>query len=214
MTKQPSVLYIVRHGLTKWNVEGRIQGQLDSPLTDDGRQQATKLAHELATIDFTAIYASDLPRAYETAQILAQNRELIINASEHLRERSFGSVDGKLRTDVQHYYDRFAMLEKSVSPQDRMKLRIVEDAENDEELFTRTAAFLREIAEKHAGETVLVVTHGAVMRTFLKCIGYATFEQLKTHSVGNTAYLKVLGDGDNFKVLETKGVTLSEPANQ
>jgi len=62
----------IRHGETDWNVDGRIQGQLDIPLNDTGRWQASRLAGAVADERFAAIYASDLRRAWDTAQAVAR----------------------------------------------------------------------------------------------------------------------------------------------
>jgi broad specificity phosphatase PhoE len=95
-----TTLYLIRHGETTWNVEGRYQGQLDPPLTEQGRQQAETTAIQLATIGFEAIYSSDLARAYQTALPLAAKTGLPIQRDARLREIDQGDWEGVLIGDI------------------------------------------------------------------------------------------------------------------
>lgn len=95
-----TTLYLIRHGETPWNVEGRYQGQLDPPLTERGRRQAQATARELASISFEAIYSSDLARAHQTAQALAEESGLDIQLDPRLREINQGEWQGVLIGDI------------------------------------------------------------------------------------------------------------------
>jgi probable phosphoglycerate mutase len=85
---------IIRHGETRWNAEGRIQGHTDIPLNETGRAQALAMAFNAAHHRFHAIYSSDLLRATETAQVLAQREDLEVKLLPQLRERHFGQFQG------------------------------------------------------------------------------------------------------------------------
>src|SRR3990172_1726506 len=95
-----TLLYLIRHGRSTWNAEGRVQGQADAPLDDTGREQAQKLAQKLRDIGFEAFYSSPLSRASETAKIVAEPHDLPITLDERLMERSFGDWTGKLAAEV------------------------------------------------------------------------------------------------------------------
>src|SRR3982751_2687844 len=95
-----TTLHLVRHGETNWNRDGRIQGWSDVPLSDVGREQARELAADLAERPIGAIYSSDLRRAFETAEPLAQRRGLPIRSSPALRERNFGANEGRTSAEV------------------------------------------------------------------------------------------------------------------
>ncbi len=95
-----STLYLIRHGETPWNVEGRYQGQFDPPLTARGEAQAQATAKELAPLGFEAIYSSDLARAKLTADALAAETGLPIHLDERLREINQGAWQGVLIGDI------------------------------------------------------------------------------------------------------------------
>src|SRR5439155_24499614 len=99
----PSVteLLLVRHGETDWNREGRWQGQADTPLNDVGRAQARELADALAGERLEAIYASDLRRAYETAEIVGARLGLPVTSEPALRETDVGSWSGLAHDELE-----------------------------------------------------------------------------------------------------------------
>lgn len=95
-----TTLYVIRHGETPWNVEGRYQGQLDPPLTAKGRQQAEATAAKLAPVGIQAIYSSDLARARQTAAALAEKIDLPVRLDPRLREIHQGEWQGVLIGDI------------------------------------------------------------------------------------------------------------------
>ncbi len=102
-------LLLIRHGETVWNKEGRYQGQTDIPLSPLGVHQAQRLAAHLQKETITHVISSDLSRAYETAQIIAEKHGLPVVVDEGLREFCFGVWEGLTRTEIQtkykdHYY--------------------------------------------------------------------------------------------------------------
>jgi 2,3-bisphosphoglycerate-dependent phosphoglycerate mutase len=86
----------IRHGETAWNVDTRIQGQLDISLNDKGRWQASQAGSALASERIDAIVSSDLSRAYETALAVAKPHGISVLTDQGLRERAFGYFQGKL----------------------------------------------------------------------------------------------------------------------
>ena len=138
-----TTLLLARHGETDWNAEGRLQGHTDRPLNDYGRRQASALAEELAGDSIDAVYSSDLSRARETAEIVAGRLGLPVVIEPGLREKNWGSWEG-------------------LTPMERDATAYV--GESTEEHRDRTLRTLREIAERHPGTLVLVVTHGGSIR--------------------------------------------------
>jgi len=139
-----TTLLLVRHGETDWNAEGRLQGHTDRPLNDFGRRQAAALAERLAAepaID--AVYASDLSRARETAEILAHRLGLPVVTVPDLRERNWGNWEGL-----------------TGSERDRVEY-VGEERDAHGERVIRA---VRRIAEEHPGQRIVVVTHGGSLR--------------------------------------------------
>jgi broad specificity phosphatase PhoE len=138
-----TTLLLVRHGETDWNADGRLQGQTDRPLSDFGRRQARKLADELADEELEAIYASDLARARETAEIAGERLGLPVVLDPDLREKDWGTWEG-------------------LTTVERDRVEFV--GESTEEHRERILRALRRIAERHPTGRVLVVTHGGSIR--------------------------------------------------
>jgi broad specificity phosphatase PhoE len=149
-------LLLVRHGETDWNRDGRWQGQSDTPLNDLGRRQARELAEQLDGVD--VVYSSDLARARETAEILAERPGLEIRLDPRLRERGFGAWEGltsaEIESDFTEAHSRWKAGEGSGA----------DDAEPFEAFGQRVGSFLQEVLHRHPGETVLVVGHGGSIR--------------------------------------------------
>jgi broad specificity phosphatase PhoE len=206
-------LYLVRHGETVWNVNHRIQGQLDSELTENGVLESKKQAQKLKDIQFDGIFSSDLSRAAKTAEILKLDRKLAIATHKALRERTFGKYDGsfgdKYTKAIQNLLEKYEKLTEN----ERWKFKFDEGYESDEELVTRFITILREIAVGYLGKTILVVTHGGNLRTFLTHLGFAAHGELKPGTFKNAGYVKVRCDGADFFLDGVEGVDKSQGIN-
>jgi 2,3-bisphosphoglycerate-dependent phosphoglycerate mutase len=196
-------LYLVRHGQTEWNKKEILQGQADSPLTEVGKKQVGQAAQDLKAISFDAIFSSDLQRAQETAEILNLERQLAIQTSKLLRERDFGHYEGIMRLE---YNTRLQHLIKDLSEQEKKTFKFDHDVESDEEVISRFITQLREIAVAYPNKTVLVVTHGGCIRTFLTHTGYVKYGELGPGSFSNAGYVEVACDGVDFFIKEVKGI--------
>jgi len=163
-------LWLVRHGQTDWNVAGRIQGQTPTELNAQGRLEAQRLAELFAKNPrrFAWCYTSDLPRAAQTAHILAERLSLEVSTMVGLREREFGSLEGAYPEQI-----RAARAASGTKPTaDLADWSGVTGVETDGALYERVSGALREIAGKHADEDVLVVTHGGAMgRVIYRALG-------------------------------------------
>ena len=146
-----TVLYLVRHGETDWNLARRIQGSTDIPLNDTGRAQAATTGRLLARRDWNAIVASPLGRATETARIIAGEIGLgepeIVDA---IVERNYGEAEGMTGSDIDRLYPNGAE---------------VPGRETREQVTARVIPALIAIAERHPDQAVVVVSHGGVIRS-------------------------------------------------
>lgn len=156
---QRTTLILVRHGETEWNIERRVQGQIDSQLTARGRAQARRAAERLAQTDVRAVYSSDSGRARETAELIAAPHGLTVAVRPALRERSYGILEGKTMEQVGR--EDTGWLEAWRA--DRLRLAPPE-GETQPELARRVMSALHDIAAAHAGEQVVVSTHGGPVK--------------------------------------------------
>jgi probable phosphoglycerate mutase len=149
-------LLLARHGETEWNKSGRFQGHANPPLNDAGRGQATVLAEQLAGEGIDAIYSSDLLRASETARTVGRRLGVAVVEDQGLREIDVGSWSGLKRDEIAaRFPDGFERW---------MRGELGHDGETREQLTERVVATVERIARAHAGETVLIVTHGGAIR--------------------------------------------------
>lgn len=151
-------LILIRHGETLWNTERRMQGQQDSPLTERGLWQARQLGLRMKALEFSALYSSDLPRAARTAQAIAAETGHDILSDQRLRERHFGMFEGLTQKEMQsrepEAYERFMSRDPQYS---------VPGGESPVAFFARCRAVLEELARRHAGQSIAIVTHGLVL---------------------------------------------------
>lgn len=199
-----TTFYIVRHGETTWNVEGLLQGHGDSPLTPEGELQALGLSKKFADVHFDHVFSSDLMRAKRTAELISIEKKLAVNTTHLLRERSFGKYEGRPReqflTENKELIEQFEKL----SEQEQLKFKYADDMESNEEAVTRFLRFLREAAVTYEGKTLLLVSHGGMMRVLLRHLGIKVITGKGT--IANGAHIKLESDGIEFKIREMHGI--------
>jgi len=156
-------IIIVRHGQTEWNIRGIRQGYLDSPLTAKGLAQAQALGQRLARERFTTLYSSDLGRAVQTAREIAKvtGHEIVTDA--RLRERHLGIFQGLDGEEIVAKYPEERRLMRSEGPG-----YVIPGGESMVQQVERNMACLNELAARHEGEQIVVVTHGGVVSGFFR----------------------------------------------
>ena len=155
---EATTLLLIRHGATAWNTESRIQGQLDVPLSHAGIWQAGRLAQRLADEKIDAIVASDLARAWLTAQPIGQSRQIEPLAEIRLRERHFGIFQGHTLDDVAARWPAEFAAWRERDPD-----WTIPEGESATEFIARVLEALDDLAHQHAGQTVAVVAHGGCL---------------------------------------------------
>jgi probable phosphoglycerate mutase len=167
-----TTIVLVRHGETDWNRERRFQGHSDPPLNALGRAQAEALAADLAAQPVAVAYTSPLRRATETAEIVVRRLGVELRTSEPLMEVDVGSWSGLTREEVEaRYPDGYRRWLDHGHGWD--------DGETYEALGERVVSWLLEIGSRHAGETVLAVTHGGPIRSALAAAGGIGFGEAR-----------------------------------
>jgi len=186
----------VRHGETDWNAQMRMQGQLDTDLSERGRWQAARAAEALAGEGIEAIFASDLARAFDTAQAIAAVIGLPISTDRALRERSFGIFEGHSYAEIDARW-----------PDDAARWRRHEPAfepEGGESLIVfsaRAVAAVRRIAERSRGRTILVVSHGGVLDCLYRAAAGLDLSAPRSWELGNAAINRLLFTGERFTLV-------------
>jgi len=152
-------LLVIRHGQSEWNAIGRWQGQADPALSELGRRQAAVAAASIGGVD--GIVSSDLQRALETAEIIAEQLGVgPVMIDERLRERDAGEWTGLVKSEIDKRWPGY--LEKSQFPP---------GFEQTAALVARAVAAVDDIGAEHPGASLLIVTHGGVIRALAKSQG-------------------------------------------
>jgi 2,3-bisphosphoglycerate-dependent phosphoglycerate mutase len=150
----------VRHGETDWNAEGRIQGHNGPGLNTLGRQQAAEAAQSLIGTRVDAIYSSDLERAHQTAEIIAQAVGVPVQIDARLRERAHGDWEAKTTKDLDVEVPDWRKLWQRVDLD-----MSAPGGESTRQVVARIGPVLEEIAAAHPGGRVVIVTHGGIIGT-------------------------------------------------
>ena len=151
-------IYVVRHGQTKWNLEGRIQGKTNIELNEKGREQAKTIRDLIAKYDIDLIISSPLKRAKETAEIINSKLKCPIIFDKALEERGFGIFEGKIRKEIQdevlnsHVLDNYYLNTK------------YGEVEPIKETCERVWGLLNKLKENYQDKNILLVTHGGTIR--------------------------------------------------
>lgn len=192
-----TTLLLVRHGQTDWNVAGRIQGATDTPLNVNGQEQARLLARRLAGVTVAAMYSSDLERAARTARIIRPSQDVPIRLTPTLREINYGAWEGKTRSELEKTGHRTALRRWN----DGHAVDAPEGGESREQVDARIDCFLASVVPRHAGETIVIVSHGGTLRLMLcRLLGWP-IAKWGAVRLGNTALSKaVLMPGERPRV--------------
>jgi len=187
---------LIRHGETLWNSENRFQGQLDSPLSPRGLQQAQALRQHYQKKSYDFIYSSDLGRAVDTAKaILGSDSNLNLNCDPALRERKFGVFEGLSRTEVQQRYPE----EYRIWTEGAFDFK-AEGGESRRELLERCKAKFEDIAKRHRGQYGLIVVHGGLLSTFWRHLEPSRGED-EGFKIPNASITELLYASDEWQVL-------------
>ena len=167
-----TTIYLTRHGETEWNLARRLQGQLDSPLTDKGKLQAEWLRDRLEDIEFSAIYSSSSNRALDTAHIVKGQRQMTVETRKELMEIMMGSWEGQKvqviekedPTNFFNFWNKPELFETTIG-------------ETFDDVIERSYQVLEDIKANHTGN-VLVVSHGIVLKSLLCAIARKPLSEL------------------------------------
>lgn len=146
------MIYVVRHGQTDWNLQGKTQGSIDVGLNETGMEQAKKVKNELLNVNLDIALCSPLNRCKSTAGIICESRDIPLIELEELRERFFGEFEGKQK-NREYNWEEFWDWEQN---------KQYEQAENVRDFFARVSDVMEKIKNDYKGKNVLIVTHAGV----------------------------------------------------
>ena len=186
----------VRHGETAWNVDSRLQGQTDISLNAVGQEQARRLAEALAGEDLDAIVCSDLVRARDTAQAVADRTGLPLAMDAGLRERHFGIFQGHTYAEVERLWP-----EESARWRRREPDFGAEGGETLQGFYDRCVATASRLAAGHPGRTLLLVTHGGVLDCLYRAASRVELNAPRTWELANTGVNRLLYTPQGFTLV-------------
>lgn len=192
----PTRIIAIRHGETAWNTDTRIQGHTDIPLNDTGHWQAARLAEALADEPISAIYASDLSRAWETASYVGRALGVAVVADQGLRERGFGTFEGRTFADIEKETPEQARLWRGRDPD-----FAPEGGESLVTLRERVVATFARLAARHPGELIALVGHGGVMDVMYRAATRLDIQAARTWALGNAAINRLLWTPEGFSLV-------------
>lgn len=192
-----TTLYLIRHGETVWNADGRFQGHQDTALNDAGRAQARLLADRLASTHFDAIYTSDLGRAADTANIIAASHYLTPIPDTRLREAYFGEWEG---LTIQEITERWSDI-VAAWRRDSLHTR-PPGGETLEQLQERVANFIEAAIQLHPDGQILIAGHGGSIRAAIATALGATLTIFNRLRLDNCSLSVVRHQSDRFSLVQ------------
>jgi probable phosphoglycerate mutase len=197
----------IRHGETAWNVDTRIQGQLDIALNDTGRWQAQRLGEALAHEGIERIYSSDLARARETAQAVGDATGVAVHLDRSLRERAFGEFEGHTFAQIEERWPvesmRWRKREADFGPR---------GGESLQDFYARCVQAITRIAQAELGRTVAVVAHGGVLDCLYRAGARIPLQAPRTWQLANASINRLLYTPEGFSVVGwADGLHLERP---
>ena len=186
---------VVRHGETQWNIESRIQGHRDSPLTPTGVAQAEAIAARLWQERFDALVSSDLGRALQTAQAIARVCGHEVVADPRLRERNFGEGEGMTYGDVDYRWpDAFSRV-RETDPDFR-----IPGGESRRQFHERIHDAFVSLAAQHDGRRVTVVCHGGVLAALFRLVHDIPVARPHAIAIANASYNAIAFESDAWAI--------------
>ena len=186
----------VRHGETAWNADTRLQGQTDISLNATGQEQARRLAEALVGEDIDAIISSDLVRARDTAQAVADRQGMTLATDAGLRERCFGIFEGHTYAEVERLWP-----EESARWRRREPDFGAEGGETLQGFYDRCVATATRLAESHPGRTLLLVSHGGVLDCLYRAASRIALNAPRTWELANTGVNRLLYTPQGFSLV-------------
>lgn len=194
--KKITRICFVRHGETNWNIEQRLQGQMDLALNATGEAQAVAVGRRFVGSTATALYSSDLLRARQTAQPIAEALHLPIVLLPALRERHFGRCEGMTLEEISHQYDDDARAIQCHDPD----YASPGGGESRRQHQVRILGCIEHLVREHAGQSIVVVTHGGALDVIYRRARQLPLEAPRDYPIPNAGINWIGIDGDQWSI--------------
>ena len=160
----PTEILMIRHGQTDWNLQKRLQGHSDTPLNENGIKQALTLAQTLRNEPLSAVFSSDLQRAYKTAKEIAKLHNLPVQKDPNLRERCYGAFEGMSKPEIKEQYPESHAAWYAADP-DHLFPSGKRVAESIREFHHRAISTIVQIASQYAGKKIALIAHFGIIES-------------------------------------------------
>ncbi|KHE71425.1 histidine phosphatase family protein [Halobacillus sp. BBL2006] len=197
-----TTIYVTRHGQTEWNLEGRMQGREDSPLTPLGKDQARWLGDRLREVPFSSIHTSSSGRAKQTANWIKGERELPIIESDRWKEIHLGPWEGKLKEEIEGEHN-----EKFRHFWEHPQLYSPDDGESFQDVMERAGSEIEKLARLSNGEPVLLVTHAVVLKALMAYVLDKPLEDFWSGAYMHSTSLTIIEKVDGSWKVKLEGDT-------
>lgn len=194
--KKVTRICFVRHGETNWNIEQRLQGQMDLALNATGEAQAVAVGRRFVGSTATALYSSDLLRARQTAQPIAEALHLPIVLLPALRERHFGRCEGMTLEEISHQYDDDARAIQCHDPD----YASPGGGESRRQHQVRILGCIEHLVREHAGQSIVVVTHGGALDVIYRRARQLPLEAPRDYPIPNAGINWIGIDGEQWSI--------------
>ena len=194
--KKVTRICFVRHGETNWNIEQRLQGQMDLALNATGEAQAVAVGRRFVGSTATALFSSDLLRARQTAQPIAEALHLPIVLLPALRERHFGRCEGMTLEEISHQYDDDARAIQCHDPD----YASPGGGESRRQHQVRILGCIEHLVREHAGQSIVVVTHGGALDVIYRRARQLPLEAPRDYPIPNAGINWIAIDGEQWSI--------------
>jgi probable phosphoglycerate mutase len=193
---QATRIIAVRHGETAWNIDTRLQGHKDIPLNPHGVWQAGQVARALCGETIDIVYSSDLMRAWQTAKAIANATDATLVAKTGLRERGFGTFEGKTYAEIAaEWPNQSELWRKRVpdwAPPGGESLLVMRE---------RITGTLNTLAAQHIGQQIVLVAHGGVLDMLYRMATGQELQAPRSWHLGNAAINRLLWTPDGLTLV-------------
>lgn len=181
-----TILYLIRHGITEYNVLGKYQGISDNSLNEIGINQSKNLVHYFNHIHLDKIYVSKLRRTFETAQYFAGVKSIQPEILNDIEELNGGFFEGKEDSEL---IERYA--EEVHNLRTNLPAFKAPNGETAKQVYNRVSKAIVAIVNQNKGKTIAIVSHGIVLQLFISYILKIPFDDIKAIKLENASVSKI-----------------------